>query len=171
MSENTAGWTSSPYVRAAMIGLMLLGVAYGSKLYYQELHKPDTRATEALEGKLEGWFEAFDQGAKSSKSLQGFYEALPEAPRWYPEALPCGQVFIPFGAPPADWAKVPTPQAWSKDKTGFQMSMRRNKEGITLLARRDGDCDGHYEVRSLRVGFAWSGGLTRAEITIENANE
>lgn len=171
MTEKTPSYMDNPYVRAGLVGLVIVCVAYGSKLYYQEQRRPDTSAQEALEGKLEGWFKAFDEDAKASQDLTAFYKALPEAPSWHPANLSCGQSLVKFAPKPADWANIPTPKDWESTRTGFQMSLRREREGLTLLARRDGDCDGLYEVRRLRVGFAWTGGLTREEIVIDNENE
>ena len=173
--EDAEGWFSSATVRAIVLALIVIGLAYMGKMYYGELRAPDTRAHEALEGQLEAWFQALDAQARASSDLRAFYEGLPEASSWHPEALPCGQLVRPFGSPPKDWTQaatpVPWPASWPQAMTGFQVALRKEREGLSLLARRDADCDGLYEVRRLRVKFAWGGGLSREDIVTDNAAE
>lgn len=132
--------TKSNTGRFILVGLVIVGVGYGARLYYVDLPAMQEKSARS---------EGADRLEALAEALEDVDPVRPGVSAWYPAALPCG-VVQPFGAPSEPfWGQLDIDPA---QKTAFQYRYDASDAGFRLIARRDADCDGHYAVWTYEDG-------------------
>lgn len=168
---------SNPWVRAGLVGLVVLLAATALKTY-QESQQVDPEAERAaIATVLERHYEALEENLSKAGDKAAFINALPLHSGWLPANMQCGQENVPRGPLPEAWASLWVPRADDDRKEAtplrYQIAFVRAPKANTMtwFARRDGDCDGIYEVHTMRLEGGISGALKRARIEIQNLGE
>jgi|GEM_PF-5054503 hypothetical protein len=168
----------NPWVRGGIVGLVILIAATALKTY-QESQQVDPEAERAaISSILEHHHEALEENLSKASDKSAFLQGLPEHSGWLPAHMQCGQESVERGALPASWTALWAPLEGDKDKgeatrLRYQLAfVRAPKAGtMTWFARRDGDCDGIYEVHTMRLEGGLSGALKQNRIEVQNLGE
>ena len=183
MSENPpeqpSFWNlSNPWVRGGVAALIIL---LGATAYkeYQDSQRLDEDAERArVTQVLERHHAALSESLDAQQDQAAFLETLPLTSPWLPQELPCGVEAAARGSLHPAWQLLWAPQAQGQGAEDdapmrYQIRFARSpRDGtLTWLARRDGDCDGLYEVHTLRVHSGVSGVLRRSRVEVQHLGE
>ena len=169
----------NPWVRGGIAGAIILIGATVLKTYQDSQKVDPAKERDTIAGVLERHHEALEANLTKANDRAAFLENLPEHSGWLPsnQAMICGQGSVARGALPSTWQKL-----WAVDEAKdegdktplrYQIAFVRDSTSgaMTWYARRDGDCDGLYEVHTLRLEGGLTGALTRTRIEVQNMGE
>ncbi len=163
MTQTRQKRTINPLWRAATIIAIALGVAFALKTYKDHAPTPETQAQGRVREDLAKVFEAI------GRSKPEAWQALTTPTDWYPSALPCASE-APYGPLPESWRPL-TPGLQLSGSSHYQLRLHRDGEALVVLARRDRDCDGRYEVLRQAAELGWRGRASAGALTTRNAND
>ena len=153
----------NPLWRAATIIAIALGIAFALKTYKDHAPTPETQAQGRAREDLAKVVEALGRAKPEA------WGALTTPTDWYPNALPCASE-APYGATPDTWRAL-TPELKLAGSSHYQLRLHREGESMIVLARRDRDCDGRYEVLHQPLTRGWDGGASAGALTTRNAGD
>jgi len=153
--------------RFALLGLIIVGVAFAARTYYDQVTQPPSAVAKlSQEGLLAGMVDATELWVATHSEQP---RAFPDDTPWTPAVLECGR---PGHATPQE-AAHPTWKALGatfEEPSLYQLRFTATAQGYELLARTDADCDGLYEVLR-RTGSVGYSGLSSDPVKMDNPGE
>ncbi len=169
-----AGLMHNPIVRALILGAIVISVTTAYKAY-EDAQKLDPEAERgAVDTLLETRHKALADWIAAQPDPAAARAALPEVSTWLPAHLPCGVARGERSALGEQWSMLwvsTDDEDVPPGKMRYQLRFARDDEAITWVARRDGDCDGLYEIRTLRLEEGWSGVISASGVSVQNLGE
>ena len=160
-----------PTVVAIGVGVLLVAAAGLFKLYVDQGVLDPGAEREVIKEHMLSLHDALSARASSEEASA----SLPTFTPWLPAALKCGEVdaSLPSDEDAASWRSLGWPLTTHETpyRYRYQIAIRRRGDAITWYARRDGDCDGIYEVHTLKASLGWGGSLRSRHVETQNLGE
>ncbi len=167
-------WLSQPAVRALLAGVLIIGAASALKLYVdQDVVDPAEQRAE-IDAHLLDLHKALNNHLDEFKDREGSISNLPTHLPWLPATLVCaGEPTTPSVEDAKAWQLLGWPLVTQESPRAYayQITMRRKESDITWIARRDADCDGIYEVHTLKGSLGWGDTFKSTHVETQHLEE
>ena len=158
-SETAPSMWRSPWVRAAIVGVVVIAAAAIIKDRQDRARFDVHGAREAAREQLVVHHKALRERLSAASDGEAAIKALPTLTAWYPAELPCGLERVKAPSLPGELAALGV----TVPKDGMvthQLRFQRRGDEVIWRARRDGDCDGIFEAHTLKTSLSWTGSFS-----------
>lgn len=167
-------WIAQPVVRGLLVGAVVIAVASALKLYADRDVVDPAAQRAQIDDHLLALHDALKDTLKQSPDPDVAMANLPHSLPWLPANLRCAdQPQTPTTQDAAAWAQLgwplvtqETPRAYA-----YQITVRRVDSKVAWIARRDTDCDGIYEVHTLRGDLGWGDTFKSTHVKTQHIDE